>query len=80
MSADLEDKVKTILMSILQIEERNITSAKRGFTQEWDSMAWVNIIAALEDEFDIELNDDEYELVTSYELICELIKVKTHSK
>ena len=77
MSAELEDKVMIILTSILQIEQHKITLAKRGHTPEWDSMAWVNIIAALEDEFDVELNDDEYELVSSYELICELIKVKT---
>tara|TARA_B100000131_G_C17899701_1_gene525876 strand:+ start:397 stop:642 length:246 start_codon:yes stop_codon:yes gene_type:complete len=76
MQANLEDKVKFILMSILQIEENRVLIAKRGTTSSWDSMAWVNIISAIEDEFGIELNEEDYELVSSFELICELVKVK----
>ena len=69
MQSNLENKVKFILMSILQIEENKVLSAKRGTTTNWDSMAWVNIISALEDEFSIELNEEDYELVSSFELI-----------
>ena len=77
MTNDLENRVKCILIAILQVEETYVSTAKRGYTEEWDSMAWVNIISALEDEFDIELSEEEYELVSSYELICELIREKT---
>ena len=77
MTNDLEDRVKCILIAILQVEETHGPTVKRGYTEEWDSMAWVNIISALEDEFDIELSEEEYELVSSYELICELIREKT---
>ncbi len=78
MASKVEEKIKIILKSILEIEENNIYKAKRGVDPQWDSMAWVNIISALEDEFDIELNDEEYELVSSYDLICELIKTKVN--
>tara|TARA_Y100001968_G_scaffold327251_1_gene371907 strand:+ start:7695 stop:7931 length:237 start_codon:yes stop_codon:yes gene_type:complete len=77
MNNDIEEKIKNIMITILQIEEKKLYTVKRGDSPEWDSMAWVNIIAALEDELDIEFNDDEYELVSSYELICELIKIKS---
>ena len=76
MSTNIEEKVRLILTTILEIDESSVIKAKRGFTTEWDSMAWVNIIAALEDEFDIELNDQDYELASSFELICELVKTK----
>lgn len=77
MSSSVEEKVKMILATVLEIEEERVEKAKRGVTVEWDSMAWVNIIAALEDEFDIELNDEEHELVSSFELICDLVRSKS---
>ncbi len=79
MNTSTEERIKNILTAILDIDYNDIEKASRGVTTEWDSMAWVNIIAALEDEFDIELNDNDYDLISSYDQILELIKLKIAS-
>ncbi len=74
MAIDLEHKVRMIVATVLDIEESKVEDFERGVSTEWDSMAWVNIIAALEEEFEIELQDADYEKVSSYRMICQLIK------
>ncbi len=76
MAIDLEKKVRIILATVLDIEENKVEDFERGISTEWDSMAWVNIIGALEDEFEIELQDTDYEKVSSYKMICNLIRDK----
>lgn len=57
------EEVKDILSSVLNLgERRNAMSADTallGSLPELDSMAAVNLIAALEEHFGIAINDDE---------------------
>ena len=57
------EEVKNILSSVLNLgERRNAMSADTallGSLPELDSMAAVNLIAALEEHFGIAINDDE---------------------
>tara|TARA_Y100001968_G_scaffold332132_1_gene389206 strand:- start:8700 stop:8912 length:213 start_codon:yes stop_codon:yes gene_type:complete len=69
MSGDIEDKIGDILMLYLNMDKNNMRKAKRGISPEWDSMAWVNIIAALQDDFSIDLCEEEYDLISSFDLI-----------
>ena len=69
MSGDIEDKIGDILMLYLNMDKNNMLKAKRGISPEWDSMAWVNIIAALQDDFSIDLCEEEYDLISSFDLI-----------
>ena len=76
MTNDLEHRVERIMIAILQVDQKEVPTVRRGYTEEWDSMALVNIISALEDEFDLELSEEDYEKVASYQLICDLIRAK----
>lgn len=57
------EEVKDILASVLNLGERRNTltadTALLGSLPELDSMAAVNLIAALEEHFGIAINDDE---------------------
>lgn len=57
------EEVKDILSDVLSLGERKHTltqdSSLLGSIPELDSMAVVNVITALEDRFDITVDDDE---------------------
>ncbi len=57
------EEVKNILADVLSLGERKNTlgenSALLGAIPELDSMAVVNVITALEEHFDITVDDDE---------------------
>ncbi|MBK1642408.1 acyl carrier protein [Chromatium okenii] len=59
------DQVKTLVVHSLQLGERganlNAASQLLGAIPEFDSMAVVNIIAALEEYFGFSIEDDEIE-------------------
>ncbi len=54
------NKVKTIMSDILSIPLENITDeASPDNIEEWDSLNQMNLIIALEQEFEIEFTDDQ---------------------
>lgn len=57
------DEVRQIVGEVLHLGERAATFDENtgllGSVPEFDSMAVVNVIAALEDQFDIMIDDDE---------------------
>ena len=57
------DEVRDILSDVLSLGERksslNVDSGLLGSIPELDSMAVVNVITALEESFDITVDDDE---------------------
>jgi len=59
----VEEQVRGVLRDVLSLGDRvdrlRPDSALLGALPELDSMAVVNVIAALEDRFDISVDDDE---------------------
>ncbi len=59
----LIDEVKQILADVLQLEDRvnsfREDTALLGALPEFDSMAVISIITALEEQYDFFVNDDE---------------------
>lgn len=57
----MEEKLNTLLLSILSL--RNIVFERStpllGYVPEFDSLAVVTVIEAIEDQFDIVVDDDE---------------------
>lgn len=57
------DDVKQILGDVLQLGDRvdgfNESTSLLGSVAEFDSMAVVNVITALEEQFDFDVSDDE---------------------
>ena len=73
----MESRVKKVIAEILDIEISSINDNTSPETIEsWDSLKQMNIIVALEEEFDIEFSDEDIIEMLNFRLICEAIKEK----
>ncbi len=56
----MENRIKNVLADVLMIDVALITNDASAETiEEWDSLKQMNIVIALEEEFDIVLTDDD---------------------
>ncbi len=66
------DKVKAILVDQLDVEEDKVTmDASIIEDLGGDSLGVVDLVMALEDEFDIEINEDQYE---NFKTVGDIVK------
>jgi acyl carrier protein len=73
----MEDKLKKLLAVLLEVEEDQIDEHATSETIEgWDSLKQMNIIVAVEEEFDIMFDEEESILSDSYQSLLDLIKRK----
>ncbi len=57
---DIDNETRTIMAKVLQTTEQEITAnASRQTLVAWDSLAHMNLMLALEDEFGVEFSDQE---------------------
>ena len=70
-------RLSSLMSSILKvdIDEINMQTSMDNISN-WDSLKQMNLIIALEREFDIELSDDEINELTSVEIIMETLEEK----
>jgi len=69
MEKEKLDKLKQIFMEIFSINESEIESYRMINNKKWDSLASVMLIAALESEFEIIIEEVDYESFTSFAAI-----------
>jgi len=70
----LEERVREVMAAILGLEEDEIEDDTSPNTVEsWDSLKHMNLILALEEEFDVEFSDDQVVELTSYREIRETL-------
>jgi acyl carrier protein len=73
----MEDKLKKLLAVLLEVEEDQIDEHATAETIEgWDSLKQMNIIVAVEEEFDIMFDEEESILSDSYQSLLDLIRRK----
>lgn len=79
---DVINNVKQILVSQLQLSDQLSTAGKEtpllGAIPEFDSMAVVTVITALEEQFGFVVDDDEIsaEVFESLGSLCEFVQAK----
>ena len=70
----MENKLKELLATVL---EKNISDIDKNSSaatiDDWDSLRQMNIIVAIEEEFNIEFDEEETVLLNSFELLYEAI-------
>ncbi|MDB9998309.1 acyl carrier protein [Alphaproteobacteria bacterium] len=74
MTAGNIDKLKQIFMEVFSISEAEVESYRKLNNSKWDSLASVTLIVAIESEFKIQLQELDYESLSSFssaELILE---------
>ena len=73
----MQDKIKEVIANILNIDTHLIKDdASPETIEQWDSLKQMNIIIALEEEFNIEFLDDEIFEMLNYKLIESTIQEK----
>lgn len=71
----MENRIKKVMSEVLGIDEVLINENTSPETIEsWDSLKQMNLIVAFEEEFDIELSDDDIFEMLNFKLICTVIK------
>lgn len=69
------DRVCNVVSSVLNVPVEQVNEASSPDTLEaWDSLKHINIILALEQEFDVQFNDEQITTMVSVELIVENLK------
>ena len=82
---NIDASVRQVLRDVLSLGARadslTPTSPLLGAIPEMDSMAVVNVIAALEDQFDITVEDDEItgETFATFGAVTEFVRAKTEA-
>lgn len=74
MTAGNIDKLKQIFMEVFSISEVEVESYRKLNNRKWDSLASVTLVVAIESEFKIQLQESDYESLSSFssaELILE---------
>ena len=70
----MEERVREVMAAILGLQEDEIEDDTSPNTVEsWDSLKHMNLILALEEEFDVEFSDDQVVELTSYREIRETL-------
>lgn len=66
----MDEKLKEIMAAVLEIEENEITDSTSPQTVEsWDSLRQMNLIAAIEEEFEVSFSQEQMMEMLNYQLI-----------
>ena len=62
----MEDRIKKVMRDVFNIDIASIGSeSSPDNIENWDSLKHMNLIVALEEEFDAEIPDDQAEAITT---------------
>jgi acyl carrier protein len=77
MSAEVLDKVRSVIADKLEVEASKITP-EANFTDDLgaDSLDVVELVMALEEEFDVEIPDEEAEKLQTVQSVVDYINAK----
>jgi len=71
----MEDRIKLVMSNVFDIDVNSIDNASSPDNIEnWDSLKHMNLIVALEEEFDIEFDDNNIEDLLNFQLISHVIR------
>ena len=64
------DKIRAVMGRVFGVDPASIDGeASPGNVEQWDSLRHMNLVLALEDEFDVRFPDDQVEQLISFRLI-----------
>lgn len=70
----MENKIKQILAEVFEIDVNAINeNSDSSNIENWDSLNHMNLIVTLEEEFEVEIDEDEISNLMSYSAISKLI-------
>jgi acyl carrier protein len=73
----MKDRVKKVICEVFNIDIELINNeSSPDNIENWDSLKHMNLIVALEEEFEIEFNDEEIVDSMNYALIVNILESK----
>lgn len=73
----MEDRIKSVMADILNLDPARIGSdTSMDAVESWDSLAHINLITALEEEFDVTFDVAEIESMLSFKDIQAKVNAK----
>ena len=77
MGNNIENRIKNVMSAVFEIPVEQVTNGSSPDTIEsWDSLKHMNLVVALEEEFEIEFDDDEIVEIITFKLIYYTINGK----
>ena len=75
MNNTVQDRIKNIMSAVFELPVNQITDDSSPDTiGSWDSLKHMNLVVALEEEFEVEFTDDDIVEMMNYPLIKEIVK------
>jgi acyl carrier protein len=73
----MEDRIKKVMSDVFDIDIESINNdSSPDNIENWDSLKHMNLIVALEEEFEIEFSDEEIIDSMNYALIVNILNFK----
>ena len=73
----MESRIKKVMSDLFNIGVESINNdSSPDNIENWDSLRHMSLIVALEEEFEVELNDEEIVNSMNYALILNILKSK----
>jgi len=73
----VEQQIRQVMADILDLVPDSIDqSTTRDNTATWDSLSQINLLVALEQEFNVSFDPEEVELMMSFTDILEIVEKK----
>lgn len=73
--SDIPARTAACFLSVFpDLAEADVTRASQASLAEWDSVAHVTLLSAIAEEFQIELDDESFESLSSYLLIVDFVE------
>ena len=77
MENNLENRIKNVMSAVFEIPAIKIgKESSPDNIESWDSLKHMNIVVALEEEFNVQFTDDEIIELISMKLIMVIIREK----
>lgn len=73
----MENKIKNVMSTVFEMDLSEINhNSSPDSIDNWDSIRHMNLVVALEEEFNIEFDDEEIGELLNYKLIYNIVKSK----
>jgi acyl carrier protein len=71
----MKDRVKKVMVQVFGVSaDRLDDDSSKDTVEGWDSVSHLNLVLALEQEFNVQFNDEQIVEMISLELIVEVLK------
>ena len=71
----IPSRVSQCFLSVFpNLTDADLPRASQAGLPQWDSVAHVTLLSAISEEFQIELDDESFEALTSYPLVLDFVE------